>query len=95
MSLRGLAGRVQLSPAYVSLVERDQTIPTRETIQRMAQVLDGDERGWLSLRGQIPSEIEGMILRDSRWWEVLWRIHDDGVSPAEVARWLDARGDDD
>lgn len=91
MSLRGLAGRVQLSPTYVSLVERDQAIPTAETIQRMAQVLDADARAWMSLRGRIPEEIEQMLLRDDRWWGVLWRCLDDDVDPEEIARWLDER----
>lgn len=63
-SLRDMAKYIRLSPAYLSLVERDQTsVPTETTIRKLAEGLDLDPDTLLAAGGRLSFDIVSILLR--------------------------------
>jgi transcriptional regulator with XRE-family HTH domain len=61
-TLRQVAGRADIEPAYLSKIERDETPPPSEaTIVRLAVELEVDPDVLLALAGKVSSELQGVI----------------------------------
>ena len=61
-SLRGLAGRVDVEPSYLSKIERgEQPPPGEQTIRRIAQELGEDPDALLALAGKVSSDLLQII----------------------------------
>ena len=73
-SLRQVAGRIGVEPAYLSKVERDEVAPPSEaTIVRLARELDEDADLLLALAGKISSDLAEIIRRRPRLFAQLIR----------------------
>ena len=63
-SVRKVAQRIGIEPAYLSKIERDQAAPPSEaTIQRLAKELGEDPDLLLAMAGKVSSDLQGVILR--------------------------------
>ena len=63
-SLRQVAGRVGLEPAYLSKIERDVTAPpSEETIGRLAEDLGEDRDLLLAMAGKVSNDLRQIIIR--------------------------------
>lgn len=63
-SVRRVAGRIGIEPAYLSKVERGLVAPPSEaTIQRLATDLGEDPDMLLALAGKVSSDLQQVILR--------------------------------
>jgi transcriptional regulator with XRE-family HTH domain len=73
-SLRQVAGRVGVEPAYLSKVERGETMPPgEETIRRLAADLGEDVDLLLALAGKVSTDLKEIILRRPRLFADLLR----------------------
>jgi transcriptional regulator with XRE-family HTH domain len=62
MSLRKFAETAGVSPTFQSKMERDEFAPpARDTIKRMAQVLEHDEDVLLALAGKVNDDIPAIV----------------------------------
>lgn len=63
-SLRQVAGRVGLEPAYLSKIERNVTAPPSEaTIGRLAEDLGEDRDLLLAMAGKVSNDLQQIIIR--------------------------------
>jgi len=63
-SVRKVAHRIGVEPAYLSKVERDKVAPPSEaTIRRIAIELDEDADVLLAMAGKVSRELQEIILR--------------------------------
>ncbi len=63
-SVRKVAQRVGVEPAYLSKIEREQAPPPSEaTIRRLAEELHKDPDLLLAMAGKVSRELQGIILR--------------------------------
>jgi len=62
-SLRKFAGKVGISPTYLSLVEQGkvESQPTTERVHRMATLLDESPDEWIALAGRVPDDLPEII----------------------------------
>ena len=66
-SVRQVAQRIGVEPAYLSKIERDQVSPPSEaTIRRLAEELDEDPDVLLAMAGKVSSDLRDIILRRPR-----------------------------
>ena len=66
-SVRQVARRIGVEPAYLSKIERDQVAPPSEaTIRRLAEELDEDPDVLLAMAGKVSSDLRNIILRRPR-----------------------------
>ncbi len=73
-SLRQVAQRIGVEPAYLSKVERGETAPPgEETIRALARELDEDTDVLLALAGKVSSDLKEIILRRPRLFADLLR----------------------
>ena len=73
-SVRQVAGRVGIEPAYLSKIERSQQAPPSEdTIRRLAAELDEDPDVLLALAGKVSSDLQEIIRRRPRLFAELLR----------------------
>jgi HTH-type transcriptional regulator, competence development regulator len=73
-SLRQVAQRIDVEPAYLSKVERDEVAPPSEgTILRLARELDEDADLLLAMAGKISSDLAGIIRKRPRLFAQLIR----------------------
>lgn len=73
-SLRQVALRVGVEPAYLSKIERDVTPPPSEsTIRRIAEDLGEDPDLLLAMAGKISSDLREIIIRRPRLFADLLR----------------------
>ena len=62
-SLRQVAGRVGIEPAYLSKIERGQTPPPSErTIRRLAKELDEDADVLLAMGGKVSRDLQEIVM---------------------------------
>jgi len=63
-SLRQVAARCEITPAYLSRVERDDVAPPgEETLVRLADDLGEDRDVLLALAGKISADLRGAIIK--------------------------------
>lgn len=63
-TLRQVARRVGVQPAYISQVERDQgSLPSETTIQRWAADLGEDPDVMLAMAGKVSSDLQAIICK--------------------------------
>lgn len=73
-SVRQVAHRVGIEPAYLSKVERVQVPPPSErTIRRLAEELEEDPDLLLAMAGKISSDLREIIVRRPRLFSALLR----------------------
>jgi HTH-type transcriptional regulator, competence development regulator len=73
-SLRQVAQRIDVEPAYLSKVERDEVAPPSEaTIVRLARELDEDADLLLAMAGKISSDLAEIIRKRPRLFAQLIR----------------------
>ena len=73
-SLRQVARRISVEPAYLSKIERDQVGPPSEaTTRRLAAVLDEDPDVLLALAGKVSADLRQIILRRPKLFAQLLR----------------------
>lgn len=73
-SVRGVAGRVGIEPAYLSKVERGLVAPPSEaTILKLAADLGEDGDMLLALAGKVSSDLQQVILRRPKQFAELIR----------------------
>lgn len=75
LSLRRFAAMMEVSPAYLSQVERDivTSPPTAERVRRMAELLGASADEWLALAGRTPEDITEIIRSDPEGMPALLR----------------------
>ena len=73
-SVRQVARRIQVEPAYLSKIERGQAPPPSErTIRRLAAELDEDADVLLALAGKVSRDLQDIVLRRPRLFADLLR----------------------
>lgn len=73
-SLRQVAGRVGIEPAYLSKIERGVfPPPSEETIIKLAELLGEDEDVLLAMAGKLSSDLQRIILRRPKLFAALLR----------------------
>jgi transcriptional regulator with XRE-family HTH domain len=73
-SLRQVAARVDIEPAYLSKIERSEVAPPSEaTISRLAEVLRLDRDLLLGLAGKVSTELQDIILKRPQLFASLLR----------------------
>jgi len=73
-SVRKLAGRVGIEPAYLSKIERDEMPPPgEETICKVASELEEDPDVLLAMAGKVSSDLRAIIMRRPRLFADLIR----------------------
>ena len=73
-SLRQVATRAGLEPAYLSKIERNEAPPPSEAaIARLAETLNADPDVMLALAGKVSSELQGIILKRPQLFAKLLR----------------------
>ena len=73
-SLRQVAQRIDVEPAYLSKIERDQVAPPSEaTTRRLAAVLDEDPDVLLAMAGKVSADLRQIILRRPKLFAQLLR----------------------
>ena len=73
-SVRRVAQRIGVEPAYLSKIERNQMAPPSEAaIRRLAAELDEDPDLLLAMAGKVSSDLKGIILRRPRLFADLLR----------------------
>ncbi len=77
-SVRQVAQRVGVEPAYLSKIERDQVAPPSEaTIRRLAEELDEDPDVLLAMAGKVSSDLQAIVLsRPQLFGDVLRQLRD-------------------
>ncbi len=73
-SVRRVAQRIGVEPAYLSKIERDQMAPPSEAaIRRLADELNEDVDVLLAMAGKVSSDLKRIILRRPRLFADLLR----------------------
>ena len=73
-SVRQVAGRIDVEPAYLSKIERGQTPPPSErTIRRLAAELDEDPDVLLAMAGKVSRDLQEIVRRRPRLFADLLR----------------------
>lgn len=73
-TLRAVAGKLDVQPAFISMVERGTCGPPSETvIKKLAAVLQEDPDVLLALAGKLSSDLREVILRRPRLFAELIR----------------------
>ena len=83
-SVRQVAQRIGVAPAYLSKIEREQVAPPSEdTIRRLAGELGEDSDLLLAMAGKVSSDLQAIILRRPRLFADLLRqlkeVPDDAI----------------
>ena len=77
-SVRQVARRIGVEPAYLSKIERDQVAPPSEaTIRRLADELGEDPDVLLAMAGKVSSDLQAIVLsRPQLFGDVLRQLRD-------------------
>jgi len=92
LTLREFARAVEVSPTFISKMERGHfNPPSAETIKRMACVLRVDPDGLLALAGKVDPELGAIISEKPRAMARLLRtVHEQGLSEEEIRELCEA-----
>ena len=101
-SLRGLAGEVEISVAYLSNIEKGESSPTVEVLQKLSNALNVEVRELTEtieegLVSELPESLRGFInayagrfeeLHEADWQRALSGVRFRGRYPKEPEDWL-------
>ena len=86
IGLREMAKKIEVSPTYLSKVERDEFAPPAEDrVKAIAAILDLDADDLLARAGRVSSDISGIIKRQPVALAALLRTTD-GLSAEDISR---------
>ena len=86
IGLREMAKKIEVSPTYLSKVERDEfTPPAEDRVKAIALILDLDADDLLARAGRVSSDISGIIKRRPVALAALLRTTE-GLSAEDIAR---------
>ena len=86
ISLRKFAERAQISPTYLSKVERDEFPPPgEEAVRRIAEILGEDPDELLALAGKVASDLPEIIQQHPREMATFLRAAS-GLPASEIAK---------
>ncbi len=86
IGLREMAKKIEVSPTYLSKVERDEFAPPAEDrVKAIATMLDLDADDLLARAGRVSSDISGIIKRRPVALAALLRTTE-GLSAEDIAR---------
>lgn len=86
IGLREMAKKIEVSPTYLSKVERDEFAPPAEDrVKAIATILDLDADDLLARAGRVSSDISGIIKRQPVALAALLRTTA-GMSADDIAR---------
>ena len=86
IGLREMAKKIEVSPTYISKVERDEFAPPAEDrVKAIAAILDLDPDDLLARAGRVSSDISGIIKRQPVALAALLRTTD-GLSAEDISR---------
>ncbi len=86
ISLRKFADRAQISPTYLSKVERDEFPPPgEEAVRRIAEILGEDPDELLALAGKVASDLPEIIQQHPRAMATFLRAAS-GLSATEIEK---------
>lgn len=72
ISLRKLAGWLEITPTYLSKIERNEMRPPAEdVINRIAHYLKYNSDDLMCLAGKIPSDILDLLYGNIELWQIL------------------------
>lgn len=92
VSLRRFAGRIGMSPAYLSKIERDEFAPPAEDkVRAIAEQLGQDPDEMLALAGRVSSDLPEIIMRHPREMSALLRSLA-GASPEQLRKLIKQAG---
>ena len=85
LSLRKLAWRLNIAPAYLSKIENNlDRSPSAKVVEHIAEILGFDKYELLSLARRTPTEFEQAFKSDIRAPRFLWIAMSSGYSPEEL-----------
>lgn len=87
-SLRQFAEAVEVSPTFMSKMERGEfKPPSAETIKRMAALLGADADKLLALAGKVDPELQGIISNQpTAMADFLRTAHEKGLTEEEIRK---------
>ncbi len=85
LSLRKLAWRLNIAPAYLSKIENNlDRSPSAKVVEHLADILGFDKYELLSIARRTPTEFEQAFKSDIRAPRFLWIAMSSGYSPEEL-----------
>ena len=85
LSLRKLAWRLNIAPAYLSKIENNlDRSPSAKVVEHLADILGFDKYELLSIARRTPTEFEKAFISDIRAPRFLWVAMSSGYSPEEL-----------
>ncbi len=74
ITLRKFAAMIEVTPTYVSKIERGEAQPPAEdVIKRMANILQCDVDDLITLAGKVPSDLPAIIMKQPREMAIMLR----------------------
>ncbi len=84
LSLRKFAGKVGMSPTYLSQIEQGNCDPpTAERVQRMAEILNENADELTSLAGRVPDDVQKVLEKQPASLTALLREASD-LTPSQL-----------
>jgi len=85
LSLRKLAWRLNIAPAYLSKIENNlDRSPSAKVVDHLSEILGFDKYELLSIARRTPTEFEKAFQNDIRAPRFLWIAMSSGYSPEEL-----------
>lgn len=90
LGLREAAKKLGISPAYLSRIEtnEEKTPPGEEVLQRVADLLDQNLDGLMSLAGRVPADVRDFITKDPGLPQFLRTVRARGYSAEDLQKLL-------
>ena len=86
IGLREMAGKIGVSPTYLSKVERDEFAPpTEDKVRKIAEIIEIDADQLLALAGRVSSDLSEIIKRHPVELAALLRTAK-GLTAEDIAR---------
>ncbi|MBC8466072.1 helix-turn-helix transcriptional regulator [bacterium] len=87
LSLRKLAGRLGIAPAYLSKIENNlDRPPSAKVVEKMAENLNLDKIALLKKANRVPSDWDDTFKEDNRAPDFLRVAKESGLSPLELEK---------
>ena len=88
LGLREAAGKIGITPSYLSRLESgdEPNPPSAKVIEKMAEVLDADQKHLMLLAGRIEKDVQQYVASTPNVADFLRTARDKGFGPGEFAR---------